>query len=178
MNAGEVWRDIPGYEGSYQASSLGRIRSISRTILQMSRYGYLMERNLGGRLLKSQKYPNRYLFVNLGRDNPQLVHRLVAVTFIPGDTDLQINHKNGDRQDNRVENLEWVTCSDNHIHAHRCLPRKEHALTRKVTMEKGSQKLEFNSVVEAANHLGVVPGSISSAVLRHHRCLGYEVTYV
>lgn len=102
----EIWRDIPGAFGKYQASSLGRIRSILRD---------------NPRILKHEKKINKagYYGVSLGRHNSQMVHRLVALTFLAIDNplDMQVNHKNCDKLDNRVENLEWVTPKGNIEHA-------------------------------------------------------------
>lgn len=106
-NSVEEWRDIPGYEGRYQASSLGRIRSKERGLLSpfRSRDGYLV--------IALQKDGRRY---GTG------VHRLVAAAFIPNpEQKPQINHKNGIRSDNRPENLEWCTCSENNLHRRRVL---------------------------------------------------------
>lgn len=145
----EVWKVIPGYEGLYQASNLGRIRSKDRTIAQVSRYGTPIERKLKGRILKLQN----------------------------GDTTLQVNHKNGIRSDNRSENLEWVTCSENHLHAYREIPRKKHGLTRKVLLINDQQVLQFDSCLDASKFLCVRPGSIASAALRGHKRRGYGAIY-
>ena len=173
----EVWKDIPTYGGVYQASSMGRIRSLDRKVKQLNRYGRMMVRSLKGCVLSLQKCSNDYLFVQLGKSNMHLAHRLIAITFIAGDADLQVNHKNGNRQDNRVDNLEWVTCSENHLHSYKDLPRKKHALIKKVVLVKDGQILSFDSVVQASKYLGVVPGSVASAATRFHRCLGFEVSY-
>lgn len=103
----ETWRDIPGYEGRYQVSNLGRLWSKERGLLSpfLSRGGYLVA--------TLQRNGKRY---GTG------VHRLVAQAFIPNPEDKpQINHKNGIRTDNRPENLEWVTCSENNLHRRRVL---------------------------------------------------------
>jgi hypothetical protein len=173
----EVWKDIAEYEGLYQISSFGRVCSLERTVEQFSRHGKLMRRKLKGQVLRPQKYPNGYMFVSLGRDNTHLLHRLVANAFVGGDRSLQVNHKNGIRSDNRAENLEWVTCSDNHLHSYRELTRKKHSLTQKVMLWKGNQVLQFESGLDAAKFIGVVPGSISSAAIKGHKCRGYEVIY-
>jgi hypothetical protein len=99
------WRDIDGIPG-YQVSSQGQVRSPRK-------------------VLKQWACTPGYLMVECGRKNKLLVHRIVAKAFFPmcGERD-QVNHKNGNRQDNRVENLEWCTCSENHLHAFRELGRK------------------------------------------------------
>lgn len=96
----ELWRDIPEYEGLYQVSSLGRIYSfISNKILSPSGTGdgYLKIKLVKNKVTKSYK-----------------VHRLVAISFIPNPNNLpQVNHINRKRDDNRVENLEWINNKDN-----------------------------------------------------------------
>lgn len=157
-----MWADIAGYEGRYQVDRSGQVRNVKT-----------------GRVLKPRIYRNHYHGMILGRDSKNyLVHRLVAAAFIPGDTSLQVNHKNGNRGDNRVENLEWLSCSDNHRHSYRELKRKKHCLTKTVLISKGDSIMKFDSVVLAAKALGVVPGSIASAQNKNHLCRGWAVSYV
>ena len=93
----EQWRDIAGYEGMYQVSDLGRVRSL--------KYGKV-------RVLKPGKNRGGYLSVLLYKDrkhNRLYVHRLVAQAFIPNDDDtkIYINHINEDKTENKVSNIEW-----------------------------------------------------------------------
>lgn len=173
----EQWRDIPGYEGRYQVSDLGNVRSLDRVVFQRSKFGQLIGRNFKGKLLRQQQCSNGYIEVHLGANNQKLVHRLVALAFIEGDQSLQVNHKNGNRRDNRVENLEWATCSENHCHSYRNLNRKQHALTKTVIVSRGIDRKVFSSGMRAASFLGVRPGSVASAAIRGHKCQGYEVSY-
>lgn len=173
-----TWKDIPGYEGLYQVSDGGMVRSVDRTAKVMSRWGFAVTRSLKGRVLSTSAFPNGYMKVSLGRDNCQLVHRLVALAFIDGDTSMQVNHKNGIRSDNSVENLEWVTCSENHLHSYRELPRKQHVWTKPVSLIKGGVAVVFPSILAAAKSIGVHQASVSSAVNKKHLCRGYEVAYV
>ena len=149
------WRYIKGFEGLYEVSESGHVRN-SRT----------------ERVLKPYPFSNGYLGVQLGRGNVNLVHRLVAAAFINGDASLQVNHRNGVRTDNRAENLEWVTCSDNHRHSYRELSRKQHAKTTSVAVGG----VRYPSQLAAAKAIGVVAGSIRSALVNKHKCLGMEVT--
>lgn len=171
------WADIEGFPG-YQVSSCGNVRSLDRVVVQGHKTKGSVERRFKGKLLTPRRARNGYEMVMLGAGSKNhLVHRLVAAAFIPGDTQLQVNHKNGVRDDNRAENLEWLTCSDNHLHSYRELTRKKHVWTIPVVLVKGEERLPFESELAAAKHLGVVAGSVRSALKRDHRCRGYEVFY-
>ena len=109
----EVWKDIKGWEGRYQVSNLGRVRSLDYTYKQS--HGY---RTREGMILKSSLKENGYARVSLGRNNQKLIHRLVAETFIPNPENKRtVNHKDGNKQNNCVDNLEWATHQENNIHA-------------------------------------------------------------
>lgn len=105
----EIWKDIQGYEGSYQVSNLGRVKSIERVTKEGN--------HRSEKQMKLQKTKRGYLTVILTKDgNPKihLVHRLVGIAFIPNPTGKeQINHINEQKEDNRVENLEWSTAKEN-----------------------------------------------------------------
>lgn len=118
----EIWKDIPGYEGSYQASSLGRIRSVDRCITQKSRYGLPVTRKLKGRVLRpsgSKKDP--HLFVALGHGkNGSTVHSLVAATFLgPCPPGCEVRHLDGDPLNNRIDNLAYGNRSENILDVYR-----------------------------------------------------------
>jgi hypothetical protein len=103
----EIWKDIPGYEGKYQVSNLGNVKSLN--------YNHTKKE----RVLKLGKNPGGYLMIVLCKENKKqtkTIHQLVAITFlnhIPCGPELVINHKNFNKLDNRVENLEIVTNREN-----------------------------------------------------------------
>lgn len=110
----ETWRDIPGFEGAYQASDRGRVRSLDREV--RTRHGH---RRIPGQAIATQPINSGYLIAHLYRENVRtalLVHRLVALAFLEG-YDETINHVNGNKQDNALPNLEWASYTDNHLHA-------------------------------------------------------------
>lgn len=113
----EKWRDIPGYEGIYQASSLGRVRSLDRVI----EHPHTGSTRLRGKVLIQAPNGRGYLKVTLSRDNvkaQRTAHRLVLEAFVgPAPDGMECNHRNGNKTDNRLSNLHWVTASENSRHA-------------------------------------------------------------
>ena len=113
-NMKEIWRDIPDYEGYYQASNLGRVRSLDRWVIFKNGRKQFYK----GRIFEGGKV-NGYRQVGLSRDGKTtifLIHQLVAMAFLghkPDGHQLVIDHINGIRSDNRVENLQIVTNREN-----------------------------------------------------------------
>ena len=108
-----MWKDIPGYEGLYQISEDGQVRSLDR----WSRCKGDSLKLRKGRIMKLTEDAEGYLGVGLTKDNHQTsfrVNRLVAMTFIPNPENLPlVHHIDCNKQNNCVENLEWVTVSEN-----------------------------------------------------------------
>jgi hypothetical protein len=116
----ENWKDIPGFEGRYQVSDQGRVRSMPRLQRYLLRNGQEAFRKTAERVLAQQVTNSGYPLVHLYLDNDRsalTVHSLVARAFLPAPTGETVNHKNGVKTDNRAENLEWATYSENHLHA-------------------------------------------------------------
>lgn len=128
----EEWRDIAGYEDMYQVSSLGNIRSVSRTIMRKDNRIYFCK---GKVLAFFTGTTTPYLEVQLSKENcpsKYLVHRVVAQAFLKNYSSiLEVNHKNGNTYDNRVCNLEMVTHLEN-IH---------HAIKSGLTCQKGGNSV-------------------------------------
>lgn len=112
----EVWKPIEGYEGLYEVSNLGRVKNLERRIP----FGYGL-RTIPERILKNNVNEFGYLYVRLYKDakgKKHKIHRLVAQTFIENPENKKcVNHIDGNKQNNSVENLEWVTHSENMKHA-------------------------------------------------------------
>lgn len=106
----EIWKDIVGYEGLYQVSSLGRFKSFHKK----------KTRENGG-FLNPYKQSKGYQFIDLRKEGKMsrcLAHRIVAITFIPNPDSLpQVNHKDSDKTNIKADNLEWVTNLQNLYHA-------------------------------------------------------------
>lgn len=113
----EIWKDVVGYEGLYQVSNYGKVRSLDREVFNGS--GYYTKK---GRILKKTKTTTGYWKVELyksGKRKSKKVHRLVAKTFITRiDGKDLINHKDGNPLNNFVNNLEWCNQSENMNHAY------------------------------------------------------------
>lgn len=113
----EIWKEIQGYEWLYEVSNLGNVRSVERDVWD-SRNGIRRRKSV---LLKQYTGVNGYMRVGLSRDavlKTFLVHRLVGFAFIENPNNYpQINHKDFNRSNNHVSNLEWVTSKMNVYHA-------------------------------------------------------------
>lgn len=131
----EIWKEVVGYEGRYQISSKGRVKSMANSKGRIEK------------ILKGGINSTGYVQVNLtrGKKAMHLVSRLVCIAFLPNtENKPQVNHKDGDKLNNRLENLEWISSSENHKHAYKCLGRK---LTSNHVSVKG-RKLSKEDVIE------------------------------
>ena len=116
----EIWKDIPGYEGLYQASTLGNIRSLDKIV---PKWNKPYKRKVKGKILKKNLINGGYLAISLHKNKEQKsykISRLIAKTFIPNPNNKpEVNHINSIRTDDRVSNLEWCTRSENMLHSYK-----------------------------------------------------------
>ena len=166
---GEIWEDVPEYEELYQVSNIGRVKSLPKSVFNGK--GMVKKQES---ILKPNTLAKGYLQVTLyngGTRKCFQIHRLVALAFIPNPNNLpQINHKNGNKQDNRVENLEWCNNSTNQLHAWRNGLQKPHycggGADRKkrvaLLSDDGSIERVFKSIKAASEFLGCsTPANLS-----------------
>ena len=188
----EVWKDIKGYEGMYQVSNFGRVKSFDR----YDKHGALWL----GKILSNKPQKTGYVNVKFsvdGKRSVKLVHRLVAEAFIPNiENKPEVNHKDGNKSNNKVSNLEWVTSRENTLHGiekglikynkealARGQKKSAELMKRKVRQVSidGESLREFNSIKEAAETIGRRAARSSiSAVCSHKQktAYGYKWEYV
>lgn len=122
----EEWKLIKNYEGLYEVSNLGRIRSLDKLVKGRKGTEYIKK----GKILKQIKHVNGYMKIGLTKDGKRktfLVHRLVAEAFISNpENKPYIDHINTIRDDNRVENLRWATASENQYNELTTIKKKEY----------------------------------------------------
>lgn len=183
MNQEEKWKDIKDYEGMYQVSNLGRIRSLDRTGTQKHYSGSISKYIFKGRILKLQKQKNGYYIINLhkaGESNRKLVHRLVAETFIENPNNYNyINHKDNNIENNNVTNLEWCTQKYNIKYAYENgnkIPPNMKAIRQ---IGNNNTICEYISMAEAERITGIKGANISKCCrkLRNYAG-GYQWEYI
>lgn len=166
----EVWKDIQGYEGLYQVSNMGRVRSLERKVKRWDGY-----RTVPAGMPKIQKSNSGYFRVELWKDwkgKKYLIHRLVAQAFIPNPENLpQVNHLNEDKTDNRVENLEWCTAKYNSNYGTH--NEKLSKAASKAILQYTQDNIfvaEYASLQDAERVTGVLKSNICQYLRRDENC--------
>lgn len=153
----EIWKDIKGYEGLYQVSNLGRVKSLEKTIYCQKRSNFKVKE----KILKLGTHKRGYKTIMLHKNNLVklcLVHRLVAKAFIPNPENLpQVNHKDENKENNCVDNLEWCTNEYNSYYGTRLQRSAEHQPRKQIAQYdiNGNFIRIWNSIAEAERTLKI-----------------------
>lgn len=154
----EVWKDIPHYQGLYQVSNLGRVKALARKRINHSGGEWIQPECIMSISYTADGYEKVSLTDINHKRKTEKIHRLVALAFIPNPDGLpEINHKNCIRDDNRVENLEWITHAENNAYTSKCGNKSKKKIK---CIETGEV---FNTSTEAARVNGGDPGNIRRA---------------
>jgi len=185
----EKWKTLKQYNDWYEISNFGNFRSIDRTVMLKTKNGKEKPSKFKGRSLKqyiehgkrSNIKPSMYVAFSVdGKHYRAYVHRLVAENFLhkPDDANkYEVNHKDGDRTNNHVSNLEWVSKRENIKHAFE---------NKLIKTEKPVQQLDpstlkviktFKSESEACRKMGVTQGKILRSIQRNGTCKGFKWKY-
>lgn len=162
----EIWKDVVGYEGLYQVSNFGRVKSYAHKVKCCGGYRVQPEKIL------TNCFDGNYYHVTLFKNNKRhilLVHRLVAMAFIPNNESKRtVNHIDGNKLNNNVNNLEWATHSENNKHAFRIgLNHSNGGNTAKPILSydlNGNFITEYESTNDAARKLHISTGNIWSVL--------------
>ena len=184
----EIWKPIPGYEGYYEASNTGLIRSVPRTIILKTKKledrpceykskilkPYLSQHN------RSNILPRQQIVLSVdGKTKSLQVHRLIAQTFIPNPNNYEtVNHIDGNTFNNTVENLEWISKVDNIRHSF----KNNLVHTQKPVVQIDPKTNEIIKIYpgesEACRRIGISQGKIGRSIRRNGTCRGYKWKYV
>lgn len=183
----EEWKDIAGYEGIYQVSTAGRIRSLDRMVKNHHGTYYFK----AGEIKNQRRKNNGYLIVDLYKDNePKTchVHRLVAEAFVPNpDSKETVNHIDGVVTNNALGNLEWASPREQNLHFYRNGLKARCNIQKAILAMNAAQAkrvmckengLTYDSIASAARALGKRDGSLIGACCRGDRKRAYGLTWV
>lgn len=161
----ETWKQIPGYP-NYEASTQGRIRSVTH----YDSIGRL--RN--GKVKKTKTHKNGYIVVTLNHKDDCLVHRLLAITFLGERFGKEVNHKDGNKANNSLENLEWCTKSENQIHRYRTLHKiTESQLTGLIEHNDAKRKIVPDELLHSSmtlKQISAITGISIATIQRQRAC--------
>ncbi|MBR3164001.1 HNH endonuclease [Candidatus Saccharibacteria bacterium] len=176
----EIWKAVPGYEGKYEVSDQGRVRSLPHIVtmkkINAKSYPYYFK----GKILKPYVGKGGYLYVSLVIKR-EYVHRLVAMAFIPNPDNLpQVNHKDENKQNNIVSNLEWCTQKYNLKYGTGQERRHKQLKVPVIATDKDGSEYRFESITEAAGKTGAGSRHIAyccRGVKRYRTAGGYRWRY-
>lgn len=176
----ETWKDIVGYENKYQVSNLGRIKTIPHYVSNHTGQILLKEH-----ISKGYKTKKGYLCIEL-KGKSLRVHRLVATAFLPKVKGKnQVNHIDGNKQNNRIDNLEWCDNRENQKHAYKIglQHRRENAGRKKKKVGKYNLKNEliqtYESISQATKENKIKGNSsVRNAILRNTKLYNYYWRFI
>ena len=189
----EIWKSVNGYEGLYEVSNFGRVRSLDRTTRQYNN-GTLSTARYRGKLLKGRTDDNGYVRVHIskcGKSEALSVHRIVAMAFCekPEGCDI-VNHLDNNPSNNSAENLEWTTYEGNMQWAARqgrmkgnldnIQKAQESRKVPVIAISPDGEEMYFSSQINAAKQLGIQSEHIAAACRKEYgykRVGGYEWIY-
>ena len=168
----EIWKPINGYEGLYEVSNLGRVKSLARIHIMPN--GAVMKHS--EKILVAVDDGKGYLRLHLSKDGKVKsfrVHRLVAQAFIQNSNDFPtVNHIDGNKKNNVMDNLEWCTQAENIAHSYSTvLKTKNYPKAVKATDEFGNVH-HFTSQCDAARRTGIAQQNISRCCLGKNKSAG------
>jgi hypothetical protein len=170
----EIWKDIEGYESLYQVSNLGRVKSLERVV----GCGNKMIR-VNEKIRKLNPNGNGYLNLLLHKEGVKKafrVHRLVAEAFIPNPNNLpEVNHKDGDKLNNTVDNLEWCTKSHNETHARKTGLKTFDSICKSVVRVEDGKV--YKSIAQASKDIGVHRETVSQSIYKGCKAGGYTFRF-
>ena len=165
----EIWLPIENYEHLYEVSNLGRVRRLESFVTGKNG----VTRKVSGKILKPGTHRNGYLFVTLSKNGIHrhfLLHRLVSTAFLPNpDKKPQVNHKDEDKLNNSVENLEWCTAQENNNYGTK-IKRTAEKLSKPVLCVELNRI--FPSLSEAAEQLGLTRTNLSCVLAGRYKTAG------
>lgn len=160
----EIWKDIPNYEGIYQISNKGRVKSLTRTIGTCKRRDkIIIPKDNGTGYYKVNLYKN-------GKHKNHYIHKLVASVFISNENNKPcINHKDYNRKNNNVENLEWVSYKENNNYSHCAEHAALHNSLRVLVVDLNNNPIKmFASIHQCGRHFNVDASHISSIIRNNY----------
>ena len=176
-NSKEIWRDVVGYEGLYQVSNLGRVKSLSRYVkCSITSNGLMLKKE---RFLTETVDEKGYIRVKLSRDGESKryrVHRLVATAFIPNDNNLpEVDHIDANRANNHASNLRWVTHHQNIRNPNgRGFGGKHYQAKSVINLDTNQV---FDTLMSAASTFGVSYSNIREAICHGWKCAKCRWSY-
>lgn len=167
----EVWKDIKGFEGRYQVSNMGRVRSLDRDIVT-TYLGTVHTRHYKGKILVDKKTPAGYCYVVLadsGVHTREAVHRLVALSFVDGYREgMIVNHKDENKSNNHSDNLEWCNNTYNNTYGEQFLHRYDKRKMSCCCIESNGNVTTYNSLHDASRATGHAPTVITRWCKQNH----------